>query len=374
MYKDLNHLTPQELVEFMEKYYTKSIPLKKLFQDYQISPNLNNIYMSFPPIILEDMKCPYCLKAMQYKRKSKLYHLQGYRPSEAYCPKCNHYNRSYCQCDACNQIRIKENEERQKRIFDHYSSITQKSKPISIKDMTLEQRLHYGMIIKHFITEDFQKIEVTLPTLPALIAKIIDEAIDEHIFLIDPNSPPHHFDENLLHKKYDIWLIPNIIKNPEDSLQDIMTEMMSPKNLIEQKPNEILQIWQNFCVQKSLEILTHYFKMHALSFSFGDKTLSILEQIVQKIPLSKVGYIFYIAVDKAVAFSSRNRLSKKHTMNCAINLCEKFAIRSIQENWIIHDRSVSLTLLEDFFFYNILGLGDEGTKTIPSLEALSYNQ
>lgn len=375
MFKDLSHLNQQELLEFMEKYYTKTISLKSLFQEYQLCPNPIDIHKNFPPIILEDKKCPHCLKAMQYKRKSKLYHFQGYDPSEAYCPQCGHRNWAFCHCNICEQVKLEKERSKREFIFNRYSSIKERAKPISIQDLTLEQRLQYGAVIKKFITEDLQRIEINLCNYLSPIPEIIQEMIRNQTLLIDPNSPSNHFDDDFDHKKNEMWLIPNLSKDVEDnSRHDALLEMISPKELIKQAPDEIFQMWKKICLQKSLELLNHSFKTHLLSFSFGKKTLLILEQITQKIPISKMGYIFYISADKAIAYASRKGLNKKHAANCVVSFCEKYATRAVKESWNISDRISSLTLIESFFYYNVLEIGDEGLKIIPSIEFFSSYQ
>lgn len=366
MHKNLDHLTTDELEVFMGKYYTKSIPIKELFKEYQIHPNLVDIHKLFPPIILDTL-CPYCKKPLQYERKSKLYHLQGYEEHEAYCPECQHRNTPFCQCDSCIREESKKREKKKREIFDHYSSINKKYSPISLKDLTLEQKLKYGAIFREFISEDLTKLHISLWTTSSPEKDMILEMMKNKILLIDPTSNPNHFDKELSPKMEEVSLIPNISDFQGLDAHKNMQDFISPSVLNEENYEELLRLWKGFCIDKCLEVFTRLLKHYSIAFNPEGKTQIIMEEMIEKLPVSKLSFLFHISVDKTIAKNQKFGFRKTDIAYQSLALCEKYLNDAISKSWNIYDREFPYNLFERFFFQHFLKIGNQGFMIVPSL-------
>lgn len=372
MYKDLNHLNQMELEAFMEKYYSKDISVKDLCREYQIKISPSKIYKLFPPIVLKDRLCPYCSIAMQTNRDSKSSYLYGYSRGVAYCPRCHHKDSQWCYCDCCEQTRKEKILKKQEAIHKLYSSINEKIQPISIESFSLPQRLYYGSIFKNFTSENLKSLNIDLAYQPKNIQNIVMEMLDNHTLLIDPNSNHDHFNLDLSHKMEQLTLIPNIESKQDNS--NAVLEMIYPNFSYDFIKDKVIPVWEKICIDKCQTLLVDYLSEYGLSFSPGTKTLTLIKNMIKETSVMRLSYIFRISAKQVASLILKGRLSKKIAVNYSIKICENYFNRSIQENWNISQRIIECNIFENFLFFNILKVGNNGFNLIPNLDSLTNSQ
>ena len=118
MYKNLDHLSSEEVEKFKERYYSKDKEkLSNIIKDYELDVRTGELVKLIPDLQLEE-KCEHCGTPLKFRYKSRTYYYSAdHKKGEPYCPKCGHLpEEKHCKChifnlpNKCSQAYYNEND------------------------------------------------------------------------------------------------------------------------------------------------------------------------------------------------------------------------------------------------------------------------
>lgn len=374
MHNNLNHLTPEDIDELMEKYY-KGISVDKLKKEYSLNVNSSHLYTLFPPVVCEE-KCNYCDANLETRRKSKSSF--NYRKSPE-CPVCGH-NPYYpnCSCSNCLNLAMNIRSERSKTIKRSFSIETKK---IKFEDISFENKVKLGAFCNLLMDEDVStilaydevgKIEKLSPS-EAMKISIYKELAAINAIVISPDSSVDAFyfsEENILES----YIVDKVryklnIEYTEDK-KDLYMMLMNPKYYNFEYEKEAYDFWLAIAVEECIEYLVYQLKSANFEFNAGEKTYRVIEMMLETFSVSQVYGIIWKAVADVSKLYLQKNLTRKHAANTAINTCERLADTAKIKGWDMskynRDKNLPQSEISRFFFNKVIKIGDQGFYMVPT--------
>lgn len=392
----ISHLKEIEIYELMDKYYNTEIKVADLLEQYNIKNTLTNeLYKLFPPVISNKI-CPYCGTQMIIKKESRTNSkLSWGRKEEPECPKCGHINSERCMCKACSDIRKKERlkkleeerkqkeeKEKQKRELINETYSLENIKPINLKDIHLVDKIFLGTVLRGGLDESYLEIKgekvynnKIAPTTP-VCRHILKTLLDKNILVVNPNSPLEGFEKgNDFPKYYFLNKVKYIVNIVDDkmSYNEIIDSLINLKveyNI--ENSNHLYGLWNFVALNESIEYLQHSIeKANFGEFQPGEKTISILKELLNNFSVAEIYYIIYHSITKSIKYYHENNITIQHARNTVITNIQNYGERIIANNWEItkYRRSYECkqSILSQFLFNRILEIGEEGFNSKPQI-------
>lgn len=377
MYKDLSHLSDNEIAGLMERYYSGE-SATKLIKEYSLSARPSDLFRLFPPEVFDKYLCEYCNLELVIDRRSKTMNDLPKYEKDLYCPNCGH--RPYftgCRCDNCVQEQARLKEEQQEKIAAYYS----KSRvPVDFFSLSFENKVFLGALCRALLKENLYEVSpysdsnVTLAPSGDLCHELYSGLIHNNVIAVSPISPLDAFDINddefpSVFYTYSVTYNLNLLFPPNK--QDLFTEILNPTYYSPEHSGEALDLWKKIAVAECIEYLQHQLNNVGFEFSPGEKTYKTFEIILNDFSVAQI----YGVIWKAVADSSKlyleKGLSKSHAANSVIGNCERYAERAKINHWNLTPyrriRDLPQSTLSTFFFNRVLGIGDMGFEVPPTI-------
>ena len=163
--KRFAHLTEEQIVELMNKYY-EGEKVANILDEYKIKISVSQLYSLFPPIVTNE-ECTHCESTMVKPWESKSWS-SFVNKNKKFCIKCGHENTRYCSCAYCEETKrkaISEKQDRQNKALEQkratlanfYDESNWDLKPE--RELTLEDRLYLAVILRSSLSENTMYIE-----------------------------------------------------------------------------------------------------------------------------------------------------------------------------------------------------------------------
>lgn len=375
MYRDLNHLSEDEIKVLMQRYYSGEA-VTKLIKEYQLTVRSAELYKLFPAEVCREHVCEYCGEYLIRDRLSKSAMTWGQKDADMYCPICHHrpfYTK--CRCENCIEAEQLELEYRKGLIRDVYSL---KKNPVDFTDLSFEQKVYLGALCRTLCKENLFEIKpytgsnVILAPYDLWI-QIYKELANNQIISVSPMSPLEAFDidaedfpNTYFINKVTYYL--NLLF-PNDK-QDLFSEILNPTYYSAEYEDEAVSLWRKIAVSECLEYLDYQLRKVGFEFTPGDKTYKTFEILLDDFSVSQIYGIIWKAVADSSKLYLERGISKKHAANSVIGACERYAERAKMNGWTLTEysriRDLPQSALSSFFFNRVLGIGDMGFKVPPT--------
>lgn len=267
----------------------------------------------------------------------------------------------------------RENDEKRhilNQIIDEYQN------SCNIKSLSARQAVFLYALIRHSGNEELTGLDTFVSNNPEPFSpntdfdnKILNELRRERLILIDPSSDLDHItlEENGSLNFYlnrVKWHIP--ISDSYSSLSQFTSHLhdhISSMTYVENEYSELFQLCQDLNLEECLDYLQYTLNQHQFSFKPGEKTIRILENILEKYSVSQVYNFIWAAAKNAASYYMRENIPKKQAANSAITNLEKrfeqaqangWDIKSFRRRYDIPQSQVSRVL------FNILLQTDDG--------------
>lgn len=144
------HLNDQQIQSLMDEYYCGN-NVKDLIKKYNLECSASNLYKLFPPLTFSEYQCEYCGDSLVADRRSKTMQKYQIRKSELYCPRCNHYQFTKCNCGSCKDKEKKRIEDRIEKIKEEYDI---ELNEVSFSELPFRTKIYLGVICREILSED----------------------------------------------------------------------------------------------------------------------------------------------------------------------------------------------------------------------------
>lgn len=380
MHKNLKHLSTHEIELLMQRYYNGE-SVTQLIKEYQLSVRTSELYKLFPPETITDEFCEYCNEQLVRDRISKNAQRWAYRDADMYCPLCQH--RPYyaqCKCKNCIEEERLLHEYQTEQIKKVYS---QKKDPVDFLALSFEQKVYLGALCRALCKENLFEImpydEATVVLAPTneLCAHLYRQLSRNQIIAVSPSSAISAFDldsEDFPNTYYIYHVTYYLNLEFPSNKQELFTEILNPTYYCSEHEAAATSLWREIAVGECLEYLDYQLKKVGFDFSPGEKTYKTFDILLEDFSVSQIYGIIWKAVADASRLYLEGNITKRHAANSVIGACERYAERAKMNHWVLTEysriRDLPQSALSSFFFNRVLGIGDLGFKTPPSIVSL----
>lgn len=389
----LQHLSEQQIIEIINRYY-EGEKVNNLLKEYKINTSSSNLIRILPSV-LDNEKCKYCEKRFVIPLSSRTY---GNIIDEYYkkCPNCNHQpNINFCNCLNCEEKRRKEElarlekeakiEEQKRKYLNQILSEDNWVKKEE-NELEFEDRLYLAVVLRAALSENMMYTE-PLKEYSGLLApteefesEIIKTLTARGILVPHKISNFNSFriefkDEEMQsakvsHNIYDVFYRINI--EPSDmNYNEMIKRLMYPSPELFSK-EFCYEMWKKIAYHESLQYLLFQMNEVGYSFNSGEKTKTVLENLIESFSVAQVYNIIYRAVANSTARYQSGKITKIHAQNSVITSCEIQGEKALAENWNLKGynriRELPETLISKVLYNSIMKISELGFHEKPTLE------
>lgn len=388
IHEKLRHLTMLQIESLMNKYYN-GVKASDIIKEYNIDTTSSKLYSLFPPIICEDIICPVCNEPMYKERDSKSSY--SWNKKKPFCAICGHTDEIICKCNYCIAEREKVrklNEERKVRILQEKREKIKKVYdlnivPVNYSELNFREKVFLGALLRTSLSEDMEVIlplndaERELAPTIGYIKEILSYLIGRGVISVDSNSSIDAFLDSNEEKDiefpnvYYITMVKyriNIVGDEE--IKNILSKIINPKSFSDADKEDALNIWKEIALEECIEYFEYQMKSVRFDFNIGEKTISIFKDLLENFSVSQIYGIIYKSVANATKYYQESSVSKKQAANSVIGGCQRYAERTMINNWELAKYSkikeLPQSMISEFFFDRVIGVGSLGFNMPPS--------
>ena len=388
IHEKLRHLTILQIESLMNKYYN-GVKASDIIKEYNIDTTSSKLYSLFPPIICEDIICPVCNEPMYKERDSKSSY--SWNKKKPFCAICGHTDEIICKCNYCIAEREKVrklNEERKVRILQEKREKIKKVYdlnivPVNYSELNFREKVFLGALLRTSLSEDMEVIlplndaERELAPTIGYIKEILSYLIGRGVISVDSNSSIDAFLDSNEEKDiefpnvYYITMVKyriNIVGDEE--IKNILSKIINPKSFSDADKEDALNIWKEIALEECIEYFEYQMKSVRFDFNIGEKTIAIFKDLLENFSVSQIYGIIYKSVANATKYYQESSVSKKQAANSVIGGCQRYAERTMINNWELAKYSkikeLPQSMIIEFFFDRVIGVGSLGFNMPPS--------
>lgn len=388
IHEKLRHLTMLQIESLMNKYYN-GVKASDIIKEYNIDTTSSKLYSLFQPIICEDIICPVCNEPMYKERDSKSSY--SWNKKKPFCAICGHTDEIICKCNYCIAEREKVrklNEERKVRILQEKREKIKKVYdlnivPVNYSELNFREKVFLGALLRTSLSEDMEVIlplndaERELAPTIGYIKEILSYLIGRGVISVDSNSSIDAFLDSNEEKDiefpnvYYITMVKyriNIVGDEE--IKNILSKIINPKSFSDADKEDALNIWKEIALEECIEYFEYQMKSVRFDFNIGEKTIAIFKDLLENFSVSQIYGIIYKSVANATKYYQESSVSKKQAANSVIGGCQRYAERTMINNWELAKYSkikeLPQSMISEFFFDRVIGVGSLGFNMPPS--------
>ena len=131
-------------------------------------------------------------------------------------------------------------------------------------------------------------------------------------------------------------------------------------------------LWREIALHESLEYLLYSVKkIMGVEYTAGDKTISVVNNLLDNFSVSQVYNLFYRSTNNALRFQREQDVSMTHAANTIVGNARSYGDRAKLEGWDLkkysREKECPESALSKFFFERVLKIGYNGFNEKPSV-------
>jgi hypothetical protein len=123
-----------------------------------------------------------------------------------------------------------------------------------------------------------------------------------------------------------------------------------------------LDLWKKVALWECLEYLNLVMKEHHFDFTPGEKTMTVLAELLEMYSVGQVWRIIWISTTNAVAYKERSGIPKSQAANSVVGGMQRYGERARSEGWRLdpfkRDRRIPQSMISQVLFNAVLQLGE----------------
>lgn len=385
----LQHLDGESIVKLMEMYYSGHKTATELIELYNIKTTPSNLFKLFPEEQVMGKKCIYCESNMYVKRPSKTSFNRNI--NIPFCPSCGHEESYRCKCEGCitnREIELRKREkERQeeiarkkKLIYETYN--LSNSVRCKLDGLKFLDKLYLASVCRVLLSED-GVTTIPLDDFDDIIAPndkvydILRYLYHNNIILVSPTSDINAFEdgENFPSTFYLSRVKFHINVEYNNDKMETVREILSPTIDLQENLTVAYNIWREIALGECLDYLIYQMGKVGFNFSIGDKTISVINELLDSFSVSQIYSIIYKAITNATRYYQEGGISKKQAANSVVSRCQGFGERALIDGWELtrykRIKELPQSSLSKVLFNKLYKIGDKCIDEVPSVEILN---
>ena len=155
---------------------------------------------------------------------------------------------------------------------------------------------------------------------------------------------------------------------------ETVREILNPTVDLHKNVEIAYEIWKDIALNECLDYLIYHMDKVGFKFSIGDKTIAVINELLDSFSVSQIFAIIYKAITNATRYYQENGVSRKQAANSVISRCQGFGERALIEGWELtrYNRVKELpqSSLSKVLFNKLYKIGDKCINEVPSVEIL----
>lgn len=377
MGNDLQHLSNEDIQKLMKEYYAGE-NVAQLIKKYHLQVSPNKLYTLFPPEVFNEYRCEYCDAPLVMNRTSKTWQNRLKEKSKLYCPVCGHRPfDSQCDCVHCCERAQHILDEKVKKIREVYS---RPEEPVDFDALPFRSKVFLGALCRALLAEDLHEIvpligykELLAPT-EKLQSDLYNTLIDQHCIVVNPYSQLNAFvDDECFPQSYYMHKVSYYLNLTfSANKQELFSRIVKPTYFTPEYEDEAVDLWKDIAIAECIEYLLYQFRR--MNFPFrepGEKTYKTFDILLEDYSVSQIYHIIYYSIKEAAQAYMAKKLTRQYAANYTVSVCQRYAERAKQHGWDLTKYSrikeLPQSVLSQFYFYQVLKIGDDGFYNIPEI-------
>ncbi|PAD82447.1 hypothetical protein CHH57_14975, partial [Niallia circulans] len=283
-------------------------------------------------------------------------------------------------------------EQRQKEIIEKKKSLLyeyykeENWELVLEEDLNLEERLYLAVILRGSLSENTHYIE-PLEKIGGKIAptleferEIINTLTSRRILVPNLMSNVNDFEVEFLSEDekeykinfyiYKVHYRLNVMS--EDGNYDAMIKrLMYPTlNDDEDYNNFCYEMWKKVALNECLQYLLYQMDKVGYTFSPGEKTIRVFEELLEHYSVSQIFSVIYRSVANSTQRYQAKEITKIHAQNSVISACESFGQRAVAQRWNLSYyarlKDLPETYISNVLFTSIMHIAELGFSEKPT--------
>lgn len=295
------------------------------------------------------------------------------------------------KCEECRRKEEKRREGERIEAQKQYRKIIQeaygsaKRGPINPHQLSFENAIYLMSFIRLCATEDFsfatslESVEDRFSPTTDMDADIVKQLFQESLIFVHPNSPIDAFEGEKAERFYIfkvLWNLPFGLtsENPKDFANDLEA-IFRTKDWPNGWRESRLGLWKKVALNESMQYLDVALGEHGLSLNPGEKTLLVMNNLLEDYSVAQIYNMIWRAAKDAAAFLVRERVTKQHAANTVVGAIQRYGERAKAEKWDIklygRHWTCPQSIVSQVLFNVALRIGDDGFNKTPSITDVS---
>ena len=160
----------------------------------------------------------------------------------------------------------------------------------------------------------------------------------------------------------------NLLMPPDK--KKFIQEILKPSIYNPEHEVEASHLWRQIAVEECIEYLLYNIKEVNFDFSPGEKTYTVLDELLNSFSVAQIYGIIWKQIAEATRLYQSKQMSQKHAANSIIGGCQRYGERAIMSKWNLTEynriKELPQSVISEFFFNVILEIGDLGFKAPPT--------
>jgi hypothetical protein len=265
--------------------------------------------------------------------------------------------------------------ERQKQIIQRQYSLENRP-AINVNSIDLKDAVYLLSVTRAATSEDLsiiypiETIKGKIAPTEEMLYNILRHLYRKQLLLVHPSSDPNAFEfdgetETTIYLGTVVWTIPyGVAEASTKSLIEEIEKTFRDMDWPENWHDEQLDLWKEIGLNETLEYLALCLAEHKLPFKAGEKTLTVLNQVLDDYSVAQIHNFIWRAAKDAAAFQARNNSTATHAANTVVGAIQRAAETAKASGWDVkpYRRSFSCpqSMLSQVFFNAVLQIGDDG--------------
>lgn len=281
----------------------------------------------------EDMACQVCGEMYQFRNRSDF---NSFTPIPNWV--CN-----TCVAD----LKHDQEQEFRDRLKNNYEATA--NKDIEIRNLSFREITYLLAVIRHSAAEDLSYILPHEVNRTAALSpefefdiEIFKKLYREGLLAISPLSDLDAFEFNdeggftfyITRVAWNFVMLEDA-KTPRSIIESIEA-LLASEDYRDERHNEIVELARELSLLECLGYLEYVVAEHQLSFTAGEKTKIVLNQVLDKFSVAQAYNLIWRAAKDAAAFYMRSGVNRKHAANTIVGNIQRQLDRAVANNWEIN--------------------------------------
>lgn len=272
-------------------------------------------------------------------------------------------------------------ERRRQLIQEHF--ILSADRSINISDLSLDNAVYLLSLIRYAASEDFSylhpldaiSIDRKLALIKQLEIKMVNQLHGSGLIFIHPMSDINAFPwkDDLPNSFYTFrvnYALPvssttGVSKDFVAELEDVFQSMDWPEQWYKQH----YDLWREVALHECIEYLILCMKDHSFEYKVGDKTIQVINNVLNDFSVSQVLNFIWGATSNAAAYMIRQQIPRQRAANTVVGAIQRRHERAKANNWDVkryhRDYRAPQSMISLVLFNAVLQNSDEGFHQCP---------